>query len=103
MKIVLVTSVSQYKEQVQKILKNCNIMNYSFQDVIGHRDISSVSDSGNWFVGDRFETQSITFFALVPASIVDVLFEEVDRFNANLESLSRIHLSSVNIERTNDL
>lgn len=103
MKLVLITSVNQYKQQVQKILKNCNIQNYSFQDVVGHKDISSVADRGNWFPGDRFESQSITFFAMVPASIIDALFEEVERFNNNLESLSRIHVSILNIEKTNDL
>ncbi len=103
MKLVLITSVNQFKQQIQKILKNCNIQNYSFQDVVGHKDISSVADRGNWFVGDRFESNSITFFAMVPASIVDCLFEEVERFNSNLESLSRIHLSILNIEKTNDV
>lgn len=103
MKLVLITSVRQYKQQVQKVLKNCNIQNYSFQDVVGHRDISSVADSGNWFVGDRFESQSITFFAMVPASSIDCLFEEVERFNSTLESLSRVHLSILNVEKTNDL
>ncbi|MFT4534637.1 MAG: hypothetical protein ACI9P5_001998 [Saprospiraceae bacterium] len=103
MKLVLITSVNQFKQQIQKILKNCNIQNYSFQDVVGHKDISSVADRGNWFVGDRFESNSITFFAMVPAKIVDCLFKEVERFNSNLESLSRIHLSILNIEKTNDV
>ena len=103
MKLVLITSVNQFKRQIQKILKNCNIQNYSFQDVVGHKDISSVADKGNWFVGDRFESHSITFFAMVPADTVDPLFEEVGRFNSNLESLSRIHLSILNIEKTNDV
>ena len=103
MKLVLITSVNQFKKQIQKILKNSNIQNYSFQDVIGHKDISSVADRGNWFVGDRFESQSITFFAMVPSSTVDNLFEEVERFNNNLETLSRIHLSILNIEKTNDV
>jgi hypothetical protein len=103
MKLVLITSVNQFKKQIQKILKNCKIQNYSFQNVVGHKGISSVADRGNWFVGDRFESQSITFFAMVPASVVDNLFEEVESFNSNLESLSRVHLSILNIEKTNDL
>jgi hypothetical protein len=103
MKLVLITSVNQFKKQIQKILKNCNIQNYSFQDVVGHKDISSVADRGNWFVGDRFESHSITFFAIVPSGVIDSLFEEVERFNSNLESLSRIHLSILNIEKTNDI
>lgn len=103
MKLVLITGVNQFKNQVRKILKNCHINNYSFQEVVGHKDITSVADRGNWFVGDRFESQSITFFAMVPESVVDSLFEEVERFNSNLESLSRIHLSILNIEKTNDL
>lgn len=103
MKLVLITSVSQFKEQIQKILKNCDVLNYSFQNVIGHKDISSVADRGNWFVGDRFESQSISFFAMLAASKVECLFDEVERFNSNLESLSRVHLSILNIEKTNDL
>lgn len=103
MKLVLITSVNQFKDQIQKILKNCNILNYSYQNVVGRKDISSVADKGNWFVGDRFESQSITFFAMVSPKTIDNLFEEVERFNSNLESLSRVHLSILNIEKTNDI
>lgn len=101
MKLVLITAVNQYKRQVQQILKNTQINNYSYQDVVGHRDVSSVADPGNWFVGDRFESQSILFFAFISEEQTDQLFEEIDRFNANLESLSKIHISILNIQKTN--
>ena len=101
MKLVIITSVNQFKEQIQKILKNSDINKYSYNEVVGHRDIKSVADTGNWFVGDRFESQSIMFFAFVPESNIDNVFKEVELFNSNLESLYQIHISILNIEKTN--
>ena len=101
MKLLIITSVSQFKEQIQKILKNSDIFKYSYSEVVGHQDIKSFADPGNWFVGDKFESQSITFFAFVPESNVDKVFKEVELFNGNLESLSQIHISILNIEKTN--
>lgn len=101
MKLLVVTSVNQFKEQIQKILKNNAINKYSYNEVTGHRDLKSVADPGNWFVGDRFESQSIMFFAFAPKSKINGVFKEVELFNSNLESLSQIHISILNIEKTN--
>lgn len=101
MKLVLITAVNQYKEQIQVILKNAKVANYSFQDVKGHKDVSSISSQSNWFVGDRFETNSIMFFAFVQKGKTEELFNEIETFNNNLETLSKLHISVLNVEKTN--
>lgn len=101
MKLVLITAVSQYKEQIQVILKNASVSNYSYKDVTGHIDTSSVSSKDNWFVGDRFETNSIMFLSFVPKDKTATIFAEIEVFNNNLETLSKIHISVLDVEKTN--
>ncbi len=101
MKLVLITAVNQYKDQIKSILHNAKVPNYSYQDVKGHKDVSNISNQSNWFVGDRFETNSILFYAFVKKECTDALFSEIEEFNTNLETLSKIHISVLNIEKTN--
>lgn len=98
MKLLIITSVHQYKPQVQQILKNVDILQYSHHDVTGYRDAASVSDMSNWFVGDRFETHSIIFYAFTTSDKADALLKEVEQFNTKVESLSKVHVAKLNIE-----
>lgn len=101
MKLVLITSILQYKEDILSILKDNGVLNFSYSEAIGHSGKENVSNNDNWFVGDRFERASIVFYAIVPSNKTNLILNNVEQFNNTRDNLSHIHVSVLNIEQTN--
>ncbi|HHC79732.1 MAG TPA: hypothetical protein ENK46_07610 [Flavobacteriia bacterium] len=100
MKLLLITSIKAFEKEIKSILKKADVKTYSYKDVIGYRDASSLLVQENWFANDMNEGEAIFFYAFVKKENVDMVFDMVTVFNEQQESLSSIHVAVVNIERT---
>ncbi|MDD5149917.1 MAG: hypothetical protein PHC28_05470 [Flavobacterium sp.] len=99
MKLLLITAVKEFENDIKKILKKSKVKSFSYKDVKGFKDNSEDAMEGNWFATNMQETESILFYAFVQKEKVDSLFELVGLFNKEQVSKSNIHIAVLNIER----
>ena len=100
MKLLLITAINAFKEDIKTVLKKANVKTYSYKDVTGFRDASLLSIKDNWFTNDMNEGEAVLFYAFVKKENVDLVFDMVNTFNDKQETLSAIHVAVLNIERT---
>jgi len=101
MKLLLITAIKAFEDDIKSILKKSEVKSYSYKDVIGYRDPSELSMHANWFANDMNEGEAILFYAFVKKENVDLVFDKVAVFNDQQESSSSIHLAVTNIEQSN--
>ena len=101
MKLVLITAIAEFEKEVKKMLKEAKVKSYSYRDVKGFRDASEESVEDNWFGSEMNETDSVVFYAFILQQNLDALFDEVTEFNKKLESVSKVHLAVLSVEKYN--
>ena len=101
MKLLLITAIKEFEDQIKQMLKKSAVQSFSCQDVKGFKNNFGEADVSNWFGNEGSETDSILFYAFVAKEKVDLLFELVATFNNEQESLSQIHVAVLNIEKSN--
>lgn len=101
MKLLIITAVLEFEKEVKTILKHSKILSFSYQKVIGFRDVTEESVGNNWFATEINENESVLFYAFADEHAVAKVFEQTKSFNDKQETLSKIHLAVVPIEQTN--
>ncbi|AXP79692.1 hypothetical protein CJ739_595 [Mariniflexile rhizosphaerae] len=101
MKLVIITAIKEFENDIKLQLKEADVKTFSFRDVTGYRDSTEDAVESNWFSSEMNQTESILFYAFVKKENVDMLFELIDNFNQQQESLSQIHVAVINIEKSN--
>ncbi len=102
MKLLIITAIAAYENEIKLMLKKAQITTYSFQEVRGYSDTSEDEIDNNWFAAEYNETESILFYAFARTEEVNQVFNFINTFNAKEESLSQIHVAVVNIEKSNN-
>ena len=103
MKLLLITAVAEFGNEVKQILKTSNVNTYSYKEVKGYRNTSEDALGSNWFGTEMNENESILFYAFVQKQNVDIVFDAVNEFNNKQETVSHIHVAVLNIEKSNEL
>lgn len=101
MKLLLITAIAEFGKEVKQILKNAQVKNYSYQEVVGYRNATQDALNSNWFGTEMNENESIMFYAFVEKENVNLVFDAVTEFNSKQESQSHIHTAILNIEKSN--
>jgi nitrogen regulatory protein PII len=101
MKLLLITAIAEFGKEVKQILKNAQVQNYSFQEVVGYRNATQDALNSNWFGTEMNENESIMFYAFVDKENVDSVCDAVTEFNSKQKSQSHIHTVILNIEKSN--
>ncbi|WP_179337795.1 hypothetical protein [Winogradskyella ludwigii] len=99
MKLVIVTAVEQYQNEVLKLFKKADIENFSSSEIDGHKNGSSLLMASNWFPAEKGGNESSMFFSFTDEERIDALFEVIKEFNENLETNNPIKAIVVPIER----
>ncbi|WP_417876531.1 hypothetical protein [Winogradskyella sediminis] len=99
MKLVIVTAVEQYQKEVLKLFKKADIENFSSSEIDGHKNVSSLLMTSNWFPAEKGGNESSMFFSFTDDAHIDALFEAIKEFNKNLETNNPIKAVVVPIER----
>lgn len=102
MKFAVITAIKSFEKDIKKILKQARILSYSYQSVVGFRDSSLEDVESNWFGSEMNESESILFFIFIRKEELDVLFEKVIKFNEESDSVSKIHISVLGIEKSTE-
>ena len=101
MKLVLITAIAEFGQDIKKMLKEAKVKSYSYRDVKGFRDASEEGVETNWFGTEMNEIESIVFYAFVSKENVSILFDLVNKFNTHQESTSQVHLAVLAVELYN--
>jgi len=101
MKLLLITAIAEFGKEVKQILKNAQVKNYSYQEVVGYRNTTQDALNSNWFGTEMNENESIMFYAFVEKENVDSVCDAVTEFNSKQQSQSHIHTAILNIEKSN--
>ncbi len=99
MKLVLVTAVEEFQNDVLDIFKIANIENFSSSGIDGHKNAPSLLMASNWFSAGKGDTESIMFFSFTKKEKIDDLFSLIEEFNNNLETNNPIKAIVVPVER----
>lgn len=101
MKLLLITAVTEFENEVKQILKKAQVKTFSYRDVSCYRNTSEDAIESNWFGTEMNESESILFYAFIPKENVDLVFDLITEFNSQQETLSHIHSAVINIEKSN--
>ncbi|WP_027138703.1 hypothetical protein [Gaetbulibacter saemankumensis] len=86
MKLIIVTAVEAFEEEVLTLFKKANIDSFSGFDIEGYKNIAPIVKASNWFSGKSKGNESIMFFSFTDAEKIDPLFNLITEFNNNLET-----------------
>ena len=100
MKLLFITAVREYEKEIKQMLKQSSVKTFTYKFVTGFKDVSEESIESNWFANEMNETQSILFYAFVEKENVDLFMGSVEQFNSTQETLSRVHVAVLNIEKS---
>lgn len=101
MKMIVLTASAAFEEHCKSILKEAGVGSYSFYETRGFMDFPNDLTNDNWFATEVDETASILFFAFVKADTTAVVFELVDHFNKQQQTVSKVHCLQFDIEKSN--
>jgi nitrogen regulatory protein PII len=101
MKLLIITAIAEFEKEVKQLLKQAEVITYSYKHVTGYRDSTLDAVESNWFGVEMNESDAILFYAFVSKENVDTVFELTEQKNAEHTSKSRIHVASINIEKSN--
>ena len=101
MKLVIITAIQEFEKEIKQQLKKAKVITFSYRDVIGYRDNTEDALESNWFSSEMNKTESLLFYAFVKKDNVDKLFESINEFNTKQETLSKIHVAVLAIEKSN--
>lgn len=101
MKLLVITAVAAFENDIKKMLKQAQVKGYSYQNVKGYIDISEKETEDNWFGSEMNENESVVFYAFLDQQHVDTFFDLAAVFNEQQESLSKIHIASFEVEKHN--
>lgn len=101
MKLLIITAVKAFEENVKRILESNGISSYSYNEVIGYRDNTLDAVSTNWFATEMNKNESLLFFAFVTPEASESVYESVEKLNQASDSVSKVHIAIAPIEKLN--
>lgn len=101
MKLLIITSVIEFENDIKLMLINSEIKLFSYQPVTSYRSHTTESIEDNWFASQLNETDSIMFYAFVAKKNADTLLNNVTQFNEQQKTLSKVHVVILDIEKSN--
>jgi len=99
MKLVMVTSVEEFHNDILQIFKESGIQNFSESGIDGYKNVPTILSSSNWFATNKGATNSILLFSFTEEEKIDTLFELLKGYNNNLETNNPIKAVVLPIER----
>lgn len=99
MKLLLITCIQEYENDVKGILKHSGVKSFSYQSVKGYKNENG-GEISNWFVSDEIPTNSLLFTVLIDNKCMDDIFEKVEKFNSDRTTLSKVHVACIDVNKS---
>lgn len=98
-KLVIVTAVDQFRNDVLRLFKKAGIESFSGSEIDGYKTAAPLLMTQSWFPGERGGNESHLYFSFTDQSHIDTLFELIQAFNQTLETNNPVKAIVVPIER----
>jgi hypothetical protein len=99
MKLVIVTAVEEFQQNVLSLFNKANIENFSKSDIDGYKKGNSIVIPSNWFSSEKAGNESTLFFSFTEDENIDTLFGLIKEFNKNLETNSPLKAVVIPVEK----
>jgi len=99
MKLLLITAIEEFEKDVINILKNSGVRSFSYQSVKGFKN--DKNEMNNWFGKDDIAIDSLLFTVFSEYNCVDSIYKNINEFNSKQETVSQIHIVTINSEDEN--
>lgn len=99
MKLLLITCIEAFEKDIKSILMHSGVKAFSYQSVKGYKN-NSDNELNNWFASDDVGTDSLLFTVFVGGECIDDIYKNAIEFNEKQESLSKIHLATIQLEQS---
>lgn len=100
MKMIIVTTVEEYKSQVFKLFKQAGVDSFSGSDIDGYKKAAPLMFTSSWFPSEKGGAASNMFFSFTEEEKVTELFKLIKQFNKESETTNPIRAIELPIERT---
>ena len=100
MKLVMVTAVEQFHNDILQIFSKADIRNFSESEIEGYKKAPAILSSSNWFASGKSGTNSIMLFSFTENEKIDVLFKLLEEYNTNMETNNPVKAIVLPIERS---
>ena len=100
MKMIIVTTVEEYKSQVFKLFKQAGVESFSESDIDGYKSTAPLMYTSSWFPSEKGGAASNMFFSFTEEEKVTELFKLLKQFNKESETTNPIRAVEIPIERT---
>ncbi|WP_454802812.1 hypothetical protein [Mucilaginibacter phyllosphaerae] len=81
MKLLVVTCLNEYLNDVSKIFKEANIYVFSTSEIVGHRDGEPLNLLEDWFASGSEDADSMMIFTFTPAANAEKGLELIKIYN----------------------
>jgi len=99
MKLLILTAVKSYEKEAIRLFKKAQIHAFSNAEINGFRSDDHENLIDNWFSSSSEKIKSILFFTFTDEDKIDSLLEQLELFNATIESNNPIRAIVLNIEK----
>ncbi|NER16813.1 hypothetical protein [Spongiivirga citrea] len=99
MKLLIVTVVEEYHEDILELFKDANIENFSESDIDGYKTTGSLLMTSNWFPSEKGAADSRLFFSFTEDEKIDAVFKLTEAYNKRLVTYNPIKAVVVPIEK----
>ena len=100
MKLLLITTIKEFEKNVKDLLVHSGVSVFSYTAVKGYKAEGKEASADNWFASDVTESNSLMFMAFVEDEKMDEVCGKVKNFNAKQEFQSKVHVVTLNIEKS---
>ncbi len=100
MKMIIVTTVEEYKSHVFKLFKQAGVESFSESDIDGYKSAAPLMYTSSWFPSEKGGAASNMFFSFTEEEKVTELFKLIKQFNEESETTNPIRAIELPIERT---
>ncbi|WP_312422308.1 hypothetical protein [Epilithonimonas sp.] len=99
MKLLLITAVEEFEKDVINILKNSGVRSFTYQSVKGFQN--DKNEMNNLFGKDDITVDSLLFTVFSEYNCVDRIYKNINEFNSKQQTVSHIHIVTINSEDEN--
>lgn len=100
MKLLLVTVVEQFEEDVLRLFKEAKIESFSESHVDGFKNPASLLMTSSWFPSEKGGVKSSLFFSFTEEKKIKAIIALIKEFNKKLETNNPIKAVVVPIEQS---
>lgn len=86
MKMVIITCVSDYEEDIMKLLEKAEVNAFSAFIIDGYRNEKNELDFQSWFPSMKLGSESLMFFSFDTSDKIRDLFDHIREYNNSLSS-----------------